>query len=167
MKLAVTAILAIILVFSVVAIQNVTAQPLLISITPDGQVEGTSAIQRNGNVYTLTSNLEEGSIVIEASNIVLDGAGFNIGEIYRVEGNKVEIKNLKIKAQDIAIQIFGSECKILNNEIQAKFTGIRFSQSNNNIILGNKIDAEAGVGIGFETSNNNQICHVNFLTLHL
>ena len=65
---------------------NTTAQPLSIQIKADGIVEGTNAIQRNGNVYTFTSNLEEASIVIDASNIVLDGAGFTLeGEIYQVK----------------------------------------------------------------------------------
>jgi parallel beta-helix repeat protein len=149
-------ILAIIVLLQVATIQQVTAQPLLISITADGNVEGTSAITRNGNVYTLTSNLEEGSIVIEASNIVLDGAGFTLGEIYRIDGDNVEIKNLKMNAEVNAIEIYGSGCKILDNEIQAGYTGIRIRDSNSNVISGNKIDAEAGVGIAFETSSNNE-----------
>ena len=150
-------ILAVIVLLQVATIQQVTAQPLLISITADGNVEGTSAIQRNGNVYTFKSNLEDASLVIEASNIVLDGAGFTIGEIYKINGDEVEIKKLKINAEVNAIEIYGSGCKILDNEIQAGYTGIRIRESNNNVISGNKIDAEAGVGIAFETSSNNEV----------
>lgn len=146
---------------SAVTTQHVMAQPLLISITANGQVEGTNTIQRNGNVYTLTSNLEEGSIVIEASDIVLDGSGFTLGEIYRINGDNVEIKNLKINAEVNAIEIYGSNCKILDNEIYAKYIGIRIRESDNNIISGNKIDTEAGVGIGFETSNDNKVTDNN------
>ena len=152
-----TLILTVIVLLQVAIIQQVKAQPLLISITADGNVEGTSVIQRDGNVYTFTSNLEEGSIVIEASNIVLDGAGFTLGEIYRIDGDNVEIKNLKMNAEVNAIEIYGSGCKILDNEIQAGYTGIRIRESNNNVISGNKIDAEAGVGIAFETSSNNEV----------
>jgi parallel beta-helix repeat protein len=144
-------------VLSAVTTQHVMAQPLLINITADGQVEGTSTIQRNGNVYTFTTNLEEGSIVIEASDIVLDGSGFTLGEIYRIDGDNVEIKNLKMKAEVNAIEIYGSGCKVLDNEIQAGYTGIRIRESKNNVISGNKIDAEAGVGIAFETSSNNEV----------
>jgi parallel beta-helix repeat protein len=140
-----------------VAIPHVTAQPIFVSITTDGNVEGTSAIQRNGYVYTFTSNLVEASIVIEASNIVLDGAGFTIGEIYKINGDNVEIKNLKMDAEVNAIEIHGSGCKILDNQIQAGYAGIRIRDSNNNVISGNKIDAEAGVGIAFETSSNNAV----------
>jgi hypothetical protein len=64
-----------------------------------------------GNIYTFTSNLEEASIVIEASNIVLDGADFAIGEIYKINGDNVEIKNLKIDSPATAIEIYGSNCK--------------------------------------------------------
>ena len=150
-------ILAAILLLYVTATQQVAAQPILISITAEGKVEGTSVIQRNGNIYTLTSNLEEGSIVIEASNIVLDGAGFTLGEIYKINGINVEIKNLKINAEVNAIEIYGSGCKISDNEIQARYIGIRIRESNNNVISGNKIDTEAGVGIALETSNNNEV----------
>ncbi len=142
----------------VVAIPRATAQPFSISITADGTVEGTSAIQRNGNVYTFTSNLEEASIVIDASNIVLDGAGFTLqGEIYTVTGDNVEIKNLKITSSATAIEIYGSGCKILDNEIKADRKGIRIRDSNSNVISGNKIDANIEAGIAFESSSYNEV----------
>lgn len=147
-----------ILLIQGIAIQQATAQPLLISIKADGAVEGTSAIQRNDDLYTFTSNLEQASIVIEASNIVLDGAGFNLqGEIYAVNGNNVEIKNLKITSSATAIQIYGSNCKITNNEIQADYGGIRIRNTNNHIISGNKIDAKVEAGIAFGNSSYNTI----------
>ncbi len=150
-------ILAVILL-QIVAFPSVTAQPLFISITTDGNVEGTSAIQRNGNIYTFTSNLEEASIVIEASNIVLDGAGFTLqGEIYKINGDNVEIKNLKINSPATAIEIYGSSCKITNNEIQAEYGGISIRNTNNHIISGNKIDAKVQAGIAFGTSSYNTV----------
>jgi len=148
-------LVTVILLLQGVAIQQATAQPLLITITVDGPVEGTSAIQRSGNTYTFTSNLEQASIVIEASNIVLDGAGFSIGEIYQLNGDNVEIKNFKIDAEVNAINIAGSGCKILDNEIKAGYAGIRVRDSSNNVISGNRIDAVAGIGIAFETSSGN------------
>lgn len=146
------------LLLNVAATQVATAQPLLISIKTDGDIEGTSAIQRNGDVYTFTSNLEEASIVIDASDIVLDGAGFTLqGEIYEINGDNVEIKNLKIFSPENAIDIFGSGCKIMNNKIQAERKGIRIRESNNNVISGNTITAEIEAGIAFESSSNNEI----------
>jgi hypothetical protein len=41
----------------------------------------TTAIQRNGKIYTLTANIS-GGIQVQKSNIVLDGAG------YTVQGNE-------------------------------------------------------------------------------
>jgi len=147
-----------ILLLQAIAIQQTTAQPLLISIKADGTVEGTLSIQRNDDLYTFTSNLEQASIVIEASNIVLDGAGFNLqGEIYAVNGNNVEIKNLKITSSATAIQIYGSNCKITNNEIQAEYGGIRIRNTNNHIISGNKIDAKVEAGIAFGNSSYNTV----------
>ena len=150
-------ILAVILL-QIVAFPSVTAQPLFVSITTDGNVEGTSAIQRAGNIYTFTSNLEQASIVIEASNIVLDGAGFTLqGEIYKINGDNVEIKNLKINSPATAIEIYGSNCKITNNEIQAEYGGISIRNTNNHIISGNKIDAKVQAGIAFGTSSYNTV----------
>ena len=48
-------------------------------INPDGSVTGTNNIQRNGNVYTLMSNIS-GSIQVQRSNIVLDGAGYSLNQ---------------------------------------------------------------------------------------
>jgi len=138
--------------------QQVTAQPLNIHITTDGSVEGTSTILRSGNVYTFTSDLEEASIVIDASNIVLDGAGFTLqGEIYAVNGDNVEVKNLKVISPATAIEIFGSGCKIIDNEIQAEDKGIRIRESDNNVISGNKINVEVEAGIAFESSSHNDV----------
>jgi len=150
-------VLAVILL-QVVATQQVTAQPFTVYITADGSVKGTSTILRSGNVYTFTSNLEEASIVINASNIVLDGAGFTIqGEIYQINGDNVEVKNFRINSPTTAIEIFGSGCKIISNEIQAESKGIRIRDSDSNVISGNKITAKIEAGIAFESSSNNEV----------
>jgi len=132
------------------------AQPLFVSITAEGNVEGTTTIQRDGNIYTFTSNIEA-IIVIEASNVVLDGAGFILQGEITVNENNVEIKNLKMNAEGNAIEIYGSGCKILNNEIQAERKGIRIRDSDSNVISGNKINAKIEAGIAFETSSSNTV----------
>jgi parallel beta-helix repeat protein len=148
-------VLAVILL-QVAATQQVTAQPLFVSITAEGNVEGTTTIQRDGNIYTFTSNIEA-AIVIEASNIVLDGSGFILQGEITVNENNVEIKNLKMNAEGNAIEIYGSGCKILNNKIQAERKGIRIRDSDSNVISGNKINAKIEVGIAFETSSSNTV----------
>jgi parallel beta-helix repeat protein len=150
-------VLAVVLLPVVVAHQ-VMAQPFNVYITADGSVEGTSTILRSDNVYTFTSDLEEASFVIDASNIVLDGADFTLqGEIYKINGDNVEVKNLKIKSPATAIEIFGSDCKITDNEIQAEGKGIRIRESDNNVISGNKINVEIEAGIAFESSSHNEV----------
>jgi len=127
-----------------------------IVIRADGSVEGTDKIQRDGNIYTFTSNIE-GLIVIEGNNVVLDGASFTLQGEITINGNNAETKNLKINASGNAIEIYGSGCKILNNEIQAERKGIRIRDSDSNVISGNKINAKIEAGIAFETSSSNTV----------
>jgi parallel beta-helix repeat protein len=127
-----------------------------ILIKADGSIEGTDKIQRDGNIYTFTSDIE-GSIVIERSNLVLSGAGFTLQGEITINENNVEIKNLKINTEGNAIEIYGSECKILNNEIQAERKGIRIRDSDSNVISGNKINGKIEAGIAFETSSSNTV----------
>ncbi|XHH08486.1 MAG: hypothetical protein ACFCUE_13080 [Candidatus Bathyarchaeia archaeon] len=49
----------------------------VITITSDGDVEGTSLIERDGNVYTFIGNIM-GTINVEKSGITIDGAGFSL-----------------------------------------------------------------------------------------
>lgn len=48
-----------------------------IYIRADGSVEETDKIQRDGNLYTLTSNIYE-PLVVERDNIVIEGARYSI-----------------------------------------------------------------------------------------
>jgi parallel beta-helix repeat protein len=77
-------LLFLMLVSMFVFVKPVSSQPALqtIFIQPDGTVyPATAAIQRNGNIYTLTDNLYA-AIKIMKSNIVLNGAGFTISGPY-------------------------------------------------------------------------------------
>jgi len=127
-----------------------------ILIKADGSIEGTDKIQRDGNIYTFISNIE-GSIVIEGSNLVLNGASLTLQGEITINENNVEIKNLKMNAEGNAIEIYGSGCKILNNEIQAERKGIRIRDSNSNVISCNKINAKIEAGIALETSSSNTV----------
>jgi len=131
-----------------------------ILIKADGNVEGTNKVQPDGNIYSFTSNIE-GSIAVEGNNVVLNGAGFTLrGEII-INGNDVKVRELKIVALDTAIEINGSRCKILNNDIQAERRGIQIRDSDSNIISSNKITATIEAGITFEHSSNNEITENN------
>ena len=83
-RAALVLILILVLVFSVVIVTlfvHLATQTFsTITIKPDGSVEGTSQIQRQGDTYTLKGNLS-GSIKVQRSYIVIDGAG------YALQGN--------------------------------------------------------------------------------
>jgi hypothetical protein len=52
-----------------------------IYIRADGSIDPPQApIQRNGDIYTLTSNITSGNdgIIIERNNMTLDGAGYTV-----------------------------------------------------------------------------------------
>lgn len=59
-------------------------------INADGSVTGTSSIQRNGDVYSLTGDIF-GSIQVHKSSIVLDGAGYTVTG--SGEGRGVDLSN--------------------------------------------------------------------------
>jgi parallel beta-helix repeat protein len=140
--------------FCGILVQNVESQSFeTIFIKADGNLEGTNKIQRVGNIYMFTSNIA-GSIVIETNNAVLDGAGFTLQGEITINGNNVEIKDLKIFAPDIAIEIYGSGCSIIENDVEANITGISIRDSNNNVISDNIIDANAaGIGLTYSSYN--------------
>ncbi len=85
------------------------ATPLGIQNTSTGTVEGTDKIQQVGNVYTLTSDLQE-TIAILCDGVVLDGAGYTIKGngsgvgVFLQQRNGVTIKNLRISNFEYGIK---------------------------------------------------------------
>lgn len=114
--------------------------------------------------YTLIGTIYD-SIVIERSNIIVDGArytvqGFGIGEGLRLYGvNNVTIKNTNIKDFTYSIYLdLTSDSVISGNNISANsFGGIELHDSSNNVISGNNIKANEWYGIGLYYSSNNLI----------
>ncbi len=127
--LGLLAVLVVSLVFSSCAVVKVEAQTAsdlglgVIRILSNGDVEGTDKIQRNGNTYTLTSDISielnnslgqerKTCILIMKDNIILDGAGHTIscngtglGIYFRgVQG--VTIENFKIRGFLIGISSY-------------------------------------------------------------
>jgi parallel beta-helix repeat protein len=109
---------------------------------PDGSIEGTNKILRNGNLYNFTSDINSDTydsygIVIEKNDIILDGMG------YTFQGNgsgtgidisnrtRVTVQNLRIKNFQTGITYFHrggspitSENKLLGNKIYNCTIGI-------------------------------------------
>jgi len=142
----------------------------IIRIRSDGTVEGTDKIQRNGDVYTLTGNIdsfvgaEEAFIFVEKDNIVVDGAGYTIqglGQgtaIHMMRRQSVTIKNFNIKGFEIGINFWAvnnwppdskywglppaSNNRILNNNIWVRSWGINLRDAVGNLISGNTLSSQ-------------------------
>jgi len=130
-----------------------------IYIRADGSVEGTDKIQRDGDVYTLISDIS-GSIIVERDNVVLNGAGYRLQGDGNENGitlsinNNITVKNMQLSSFNIGIVVMGSDNnKILENTITDNFRGLDLTSSENNTISGNHIANNIG-GIALENMYN-------------
>ncbi len=125
-----------------------------IYIKNDGSIEPASVpIMRNGDVYTLTDEMSNSSIVVQRDNIVIDGAGHGIhghstsyheGIIISYRTN-VTIKNMDISPFGHAVLAsYASNNTITGNRMQA-FTGVSLLYSDYNQIYGNVMTDGYGV----------------------
>jgi len=137
-----------------------------IYIRADGSVEGTTHITSVDNItYNFTDNIYD-SIVVERSNIIIDGdrhtlQGSGSGNGFYLAGTiNVTIQNTNIKGFDYGIQIFlGQQNTISGNNITANgIAGIWINfYSNYNSISGNNITANEYYGISLYCSSFNTI----------
>jgi len=119
-------------------------------IRSDGSIyPQTAPIVREGDLYTLTGNIfgDPDGINIERNHMTLDGAGYTLqGNEYRVglnlyERNNVTIKNLKIEAFSIGLDLVGSSGNIIsgNNITNNGSWGIFLFLSSNNTLRNNDV----------------------------
>jgi parallel beta-helix repeat protein len=149
------------------------ATPTGIQITSDGDVTGTDKIQRNGEVYTLTDDLQN-PIVVSRDNIVIDGAGYsligygNSTGVFLQGVNGVTVKNLLITNFQAGITItwtWEKTCRnntVSGNILRNNSVGIELSMfTDDNMIIGNTIEnGERGISIHYSSGNklrNNRI----------
>ena len=132
-----------------------------IYIRPDGSVEGTDKIHRDGDIYTFTDNIYDG-IVVEKDNIVVDGAGYTLqgtgsgtGIDLGLARLNVTIKNTEIKSFGCGILLVVSYyCSISGNQITSNGgSGIWLDCAWNNAISGNQITHNGGDGINIYSSS--------------
>jgi parallel beta-helix repeat protein len=180
MKKTSSCVLIMLLFFVVVSIPQIAVVKAQdsIYIKEDGTVQGTDKIQRNGNIYTFTDNINA-EITVEIDDIVIDGADYSLqgnGEgigIHVPNNGNLEIKNTKIQGFKFAIYfdyysknsniisgntltnnthygvyIYSSNNRIFGNYLENSGTGIQLVESYNNTIFQNKI-IENEEGIGF------------------
>jgi putative cofactor-binding repeat protein/parallel beta-helix repeat protein len=119
--------LLLILCFTVVSISQIRmakADPVfgVIRIMPDGTVEGTDKIQRDGNVYTFTDDVNgylnnsfgdlKGFLLVMKDNVVIDGVGHTLQcngtgvGIYLRSMHNVTVKNFNLEGFSVGISLF-------------------------------------------------------------
>lgn len=138
-----------------------------IYIRATGEVEGTDKILRNGNTYLFIDDIND-SIVVERSNITIDGNGYTLQSTVMVyQSGGIELKGtenvtiLNVNVKDFGYGVFlnltsGSTISgsnITNNQIH----GIWLHNSSNNIVIGNNIRDNGADGIALGYSDNNTI----------
>jgi hypothetical protein len=126
---------------------------LVITIRSDGSIDpSTAPIQREGDTYTLTSDVNCNTILIQRDHLVFDGAHHTIelfGGIAISQRENVTFKNTIIKA-GLAISLSGSNNKIIGNTfhinatnaIAVSYTG--YAVTSSNIISNNTIELKNG-----------------------
>jgi nitrous oxidase accessory protein len=136
-----------------------------IHITPSGDIKGSainsSNIHRDGDVYTLTSNLTS-MVTIEKSNIVLNGRGFSfVGShgLKLTEVSNVTVKDLNIETHYLRIMLQHAKYNTIQN-VTSNYELI-LSDSDNNLI------SNCSGVIRIENSDNNIIknCITGKITL--
>ncbi|MCW4006888.1 MAG: right-handed parallel beta-helix repeat-containing protein [Candidatus Bathyarchaeota archaeon] len=186
-----TVLLVAFAVFGLIGVAPALAQinwastsPVGINILPDGSVDGTDNIKREGNLYTLTADLDLvrsennffAAIAVQKDNIVIDGAGHYIrayGYIDRgvdlTERQNVTVKNLVVDGFVHGIYLWDSMGNVaLNNTVVAPSsegfqTGFWVSNSQLNRIEGNSVTGFNEYGMLFQSeSTSNQILHNTF-----
>jgi parallel beta-helix repeat protein len=130
-------------------VQMVEAPYLVIYIKADGSIDpSTPNIESLNNVtYTFKADMNA-SIVVQRSNITIDGKGYTLGMDYLestigfnlTSVSNVTIKNMEIRGFEYGIYLYvSSNNTISGNNITNNERGINLnSSSNNNTLTGNK-----------------------------
>jgi hypothetical protein len=127
-----------------------------IIIAADGTVHNTQNIQQDGNIYYLTGDIEGYSLIVERSNIILDGKGYLLNctgyishAILLTSVTNVTVKNFQIIGGNSAVALmYGSSHCTIENITSNK--DIFFSQSNLNTVS----KCNAGINLWLASSNN-------------
>ncbi|MBS7633197.1 right-handed parallel beta-helix repeat-containing protein [Candidatus Bathyarchaeota archaeon] len=167
-------IISLLLVGFSIEIQRIYAQDT-IYIRADGRIEPeTAPISTLDNVtYTLTDNIME-SIVIERSNIILDGTGYTVqgaGGLRGIDLNSIQnitIKNICIQGFYYGISInLCSQITITESNITMNaYDGVNIVQSALNNISQNSISNNGNDGLKLLNFSNNNAIAKNIITLN-
>lgn len=159
----------------------------LIRILSDGTLSPkTNSIHKDGNIYTFSNDFY-GQIIVDTSNIIIDGAGhtlhgqyngtrtdawvigqgpeqnasaipWTIGiDLAREECSNLTVKNLKIKNFYIAMYLWTSNNIIINNTFSESIVGILLSGDSNTLIRNYISNNEEGIFFGVNTPGNDPL----------
>ena len=125
----------------------VKAQNNTFYIRADGTVEGTDRIQCAGAVYTLTGGILGKRVIVEKSNIIIDGNGTLLGNYDGFEGviSLHNVRNVMIKNCIIKDCIYGIE---VNSSSHVTLLGNKISEADMSMFW-----PAAAIYIKYETSN--------------
>jgi parallel beta-helix repeat protein len=187
MKMSRKTILSLILIFGItlfVLSKPSTAQVTrtTVFIQSDGSVSPANLpIERNGDLYTFTADIYD-PILIQKSNIILDGAGYSlIGPLTETEKQAeqiiglgpnatkqvpyiigldldtnvmgVTVKNLNIKSFSIGAYIRTTENRLEGNAVTDNIVGVLLSGSGNTIKRNYIANNKQGLFFGFEQTD--------------
>jgi len=132
---------------------NVRAQGEAISINADGSVSPPSApISTIDNVtYAFTGNVSDpvyDGIIVERSNIIIDGAGFTVQGVNNTEVDGIGLASV-------------SNVTVMNTNVEDFYWGIGLESSTNSTVSWNNVTANQYEGIVLDNSSNNVISHNN------
>ncbi len=139
-----------------------------VTIKADGTVEPTTAsIIKVGDIYTLTENIQ-GSITIEKSNIIVNGAGHILKRDQQTRAislhdvNNVVIMNFQVSAANhttnsAGIFMAATNSTIANNTVTDNACGIWVYSGSGNVIAGNNVTRNYSCGIELDSNNNTVI----------
>ena len=159
-------------------INSVQAQDRIL-ILEDGSVDGTDQIHGDGEVYTIAGDISKQAIIVQKSDIVIDGKGYTISTPPSAAGynikvrnmDNVTIKNVTLKDSYMGILIEAStNVTILGNTVSIGDPGlfytaaaIRIEGGGSHTIVGNTIkNSQVGIWLT-ETTHNNTIYNNNFI----
>jgi len=190
-------ILAISLLAGFIFTEPPQEEPLImqnIVIQPDGNIYPSNApIQREGNLYTFTSNIY-GTIRIQKSNIILNGAGFTLSGPYN--GSQVDvwvvgdgpaqspdlvaeyiigidigardveglvIENINVKNFSIGMYMWTKNNTVTHNSVSESIVGIMLSGTNTTITSNYLSNNKQGLFFGF---NGNETIPEDIIVHH-
>jgi parallel beta-helix repeat protein len=129
---------------------NLPPQPDKIVLKEDGSINST-ALQQNGNTYTLTSDLTNQTLIIQKSDVVVNGANhaLTFNGTLNINGG-IHIENLR----DVTIENFNF----------SSYTGNVYIINSTGVVVQNNNFTKVSTGIMLDSSSNCRIIQNNFVS---